>query len=60
MSGKYTMIGDADGKQYPWYGSKLELQAVYGPMATSTCTTVHMNDNFFPQVLIPSESLVCC
>ena len=50
ISGKYTMIGDADGKQYPWYGSKLELQPVYGPTTAPACATVHMNDNFFPQV----------
>lgn len=43
------MIGDADGKQYPWYGSKLELQTLHGPSCQQT-VTVHMNDNFFPQV----------
>ena len=44
------MIGDADGKQYPWYGSKLELQTVHGPSTEPQTISVHMNDNFFPQV----------
>lgn len=49
VSGKYHMIGDADGKQYPWYGSRLELSTVQGPSSTQA-VTIHMNDNFFPQV----------
>lgn len=49
VSGKYSMIGDADGKQYPWYGSRLELSTIQGPSNTQA-VTIHMNDNFFPQV----------
>jgi len=47
--GKYRMISDADGKQYPWYGSKTEVQTVDGPTIQPTHVTIHMNDNFFPQ-----------
>ncbi|ELT90644.1 hypothetical protein CAPTEDRAFT_101392 [Capitella teleta] len=47
---KYKMISDADGKLYPWYGSKHEVQTIHGPTSSSTPVTVHMNDNFFPQV----------
>lgn len=47
--GKYKMISDADGKQYPWYGLRNETQTLYGPTSRQTIT-VHMNDNFFPQV----------
>jgi len=43
------MISDADGKQYPWYGSRYEIQTIQGPSAKHS-VTVHMNDNFFPQV----------
>jgi hypothetical protein len=50
--GKYRMISDADGKQYPWYGSKTEVQTLEGPTLQPTFVTVHMNDNFFPQVAI--------
>lgn len=50
VSGKYKMISDADGKQYPWYGSKDEVRTVKGPTDMFTQVTVHMNDNFFPQV----------
>ena len=48
--GKYRMISDADGKQYPWYGSKTEVQTLEGPTLQPTHVTIHMNDNFFPQV----------
>ena len=48
--GKYRMISDADGKQYPWYGSKTEVQTLDGPTVQPTHVTIHMNDNFFPQV----------
>ena len=48
--GKYRMISDADGKQYPWYGSKTEVQTLEGPTVQPTHVTIHMNDNFFPQV----------
>jgi len=48
--GKYRMISDADGKQYPWYGSKTEVQTLEGPTPQPTHVTIHMNDNFFPQV----------
>lgn len=48
--GKYRMISDADGKQYPWYGSKTEVQTLEGPTLQPTLATIHMNDNFFPQV----------
>jgi len=44
------MISDADGKQYPWYGSKTEVQTLEGPTLQPTHVTIHMNDNFFPQV----------
>jgi len=44
------MISDADGKQYPWYGSKTEVQTLEGPTMQPTHVTIHMNDNFFPQV----------
>ena len=43
------MISDADGKQYPWYGLRNETQTIRGP-STRQGITVHMNDNFFPQV----------
>ncbi len=48
-SGKYTMVSDADGKQYPWYGAKHELATLEGPTHRHTLT-IDMNDNFFPQV----------
>ena len=55
--GKYRMISDADGKQYPWYGSKSEVQTLEGPTMQPTHVTIHMNDNFFPQVrLYPPDS----
>ena len=44
------MVSDADGKQYPWYGSKTEVQTLEGPTVQPTHVTIHMNDNFFPQV----------
>ena len=50
VGSKYKMISDADGKMYPWYGSKHEVQTVNGPSSTHQQITVHMNDNFFPQV----------
>lgn len=49
QSGKYKMVSDADGKQYPWYGAKTEMQELRGP-APPQAVNVHMNDNFFPQV----------
>lgn len=51
------MISDADGKQYPWYGSKHEVVTLKGPCSPQN-VTVHMNDNFFPQVTwyIPIEA----
>ncbi|ESO07866.1 hypothetical protein HELRODRAFT_75099 [Helobdella robusta] len=56
VSGKYKMVSDADGKQYPWYGSKNEVAHLQGPTQNPTTATIHMNDNFFPQVTwyIPS------
>ena len=50
VGNKYKMISDADGKMYPWYGSKHEVQTVLGPTTSHQPVTVHMNDNFFPQV----------
>lgn len=59
--GKYRMISDADGKQYPWYGSKTEVQTLEGPTMQPTHVTIHMNDNFFPQVrLYISHPYRCC
>jgi len=55
------MISDADGKQYPWYGSKSEVQTLEGPTMQPTHVTIHMNDNFFPQVRLypPGCHIVC-
>lgn len=52
------MVSDADGRQYPWYGSKHEVQTIHGPTTLNQPITVHMNDNFFPQVTwyIPNSS----
>ena len=57
LSGKNSMISDADGKAYPWYGAKKELRTLKGP-SDKQIITVEMNDNFFPQVTwhIPEES----
>lgn len=52
------MISDADGKQYPWYGSKTEVQTIEGPTLQPTFVTIHMNDNFFPQVTIVQSDLM--
>ena len=49
QTGKYKMMSDSDGKQYPWYGARTEMQEVCGP-APAQSVNVHMNDNFFPQV----------
>ena len=51
------MISDADGKQYPWYGSKHEVDTIQGPSHRQTIS-LHMNDNFFPQVTwyVPQSS----
>jgi hypothetical protein len=46
---KWKMVSDADGKMYPWYGSRHEVHLVKGPHQAHT-TAVYMNDNFFPQV----------
>ena len=53
------MISDADGKQYPWYGSKTEVQTVDGPTIQPTHVTIHMNDNFFPQACTRVSPSVC-
>ena len=45
------MVSDADGKQYPWYGSKTEVHNIEGPTLQANFITIHMNDNFFPQVI---------
>ena len=50
VSGKFNMISDADGKQYPWYGAKRELSQLDGP-CNKQSLTLEMNDNFFPQVI---------
>lgn len=50
VTGKYKMISDADGKQYPWYGSRNEVCTLEGPTPFPTSATIHMNDNFFPQI----------
>lgn len=57
QSGKYEMISDADGKAYPWYGAKKEMQTIKGP-SERQIVSVEMNDNFFPQVTwhIPDEA----
>lgn len=54
--GKYTMISDADGKLYPWYGARRELKTVKGPCDPQVIC-LEMNDNFFPQVTwhVPSD-----
>ena len=44
------MVSDADGRQYPWYGSKKEVEYLQGPTKSSTFLTVQMDDNFYPQV----------
>ena len=50
VTGRYEMVSDSDGKCYPWYGAKHEIQTVCGPTELATPVTVHMNDNFYPQV----------
>ncbi len=49
MTGQYVMISDADGKLYPWYGAKKEVQTIKGPCDKQS-VTVEMNDNFFPRI----------
>ena len=49
MSGKYDAISDADGRHYPWYGTKTEVRTIRGPCEKQV-VNVEMNDNFFPQV----------
>lgn len=44
------MVSDSDGKRYPWYGTKHELQTVEGPTDEPSRATVIMHDNFFPQI----------
>lgn len=48
--GKFEMVSDSDGKRYPWYGTKHELQTVEGPTDEPSQATVIMHDNFFPQI----------
>lgn len=48
--GKFEMVSDSDGKRYPWYGTKHEVQVVEGPTDQRTSVTVLMHDNFFPQI----------
>ena len=57
LSGRFSMVSDADGKQYPWYGARQEVHTVEGPSPKQQ-VTVDMNDNFFPQVTwcVPMET----
>lgn len=48
--GKFEMVSDSDGKRYPWYGTKHEVQVIEGPTDQRTSVTVLMHDNFFPQI----------
>lgn len=50
VSGSCTMVSDADGKHYPWYGAKNEVLKVRGPTHLPTPITVSMHDTFHPQV----------
>ena len=58
MTGKFEMISDSDGRRYPWYGAKHEVDTIRGPTKLPTPVSVTMNDNFFPQVTwhIPLKS----
>jgi len=50
VSGSCTMVSDADGKHYPWYGANNEVMKVRGPAHLPTPVTVSMRDTFHPQV----------
>jgi len=50
VSGTCTMVSDADGKHYPWYGANNEVMKVRGPTHLPTPITVSMRDTFCPQV----------
>ena len=50
ISGETTMISDADGRNYPFYGSNSELIELYGPSADYRRIQVRMNDNFYPHI----------
>jgi len=50
VSGTCTMVSDADGKHYPWYGANNEVTKVRGPTHLPTPVTVSMRDTFRPQV----------
>lgn len=44
------MISDADGRNYPFYGSKSELIELNGPSTDYQTVQVLMNDNFYPHI----------
>jgi hypothetical protein len=58
ISGQTTMISDADGRNYPFYGSKSELIELHGPTVDYRSIQVRMNDNFYPHITwdIPTSS----
>lgn len=44
------MIGDSDGRNFPWYGFKKEIGNARGPIAKASSYLVKMDDNFNPHV----------
>lgn len=48
-SGK-RMVGDSDGKNFPFYGDKNEVQSIEGPTNEHTFHSVTMNDHFRPHI----------
>ena len=50
ISGERTMISDADGRNYPFYGSNSELIELHGPSSDYQTVQVRMNDNFYPHI----------
>lgn len=44
------MIGDSDGRNFPWYGFKSEIACAKGPLAKPSSYSVKMDDNFNPHV----------
>jgi hypothetical protein len=50
LNGEKPMVSDSDGKNFPFYGNKNEVEIIIGPKSKSTLHQVIMNDNFCPHV----------
>jgi hypothetical protein len=44
------MVSDSDGKNFPFYGNKNEVETIIGPKPHSSLHKVIMSDNFCPHV----------